>query len=159
MKNRLTRGAGMFGALYIGGQKLVASVASAFGTVPFDRAPKIAIKAITGAGLHAGVLNWQNPEAGAIIITRIVYDVTTKSTGASTTDIGTTATSATTASNNLITALDTGTAVICADNFDNKGASGKALQKLAAGKWVTFKEASGDVTGLVANAYIIYHNV
>jgi prophage tail gpP-like protein len=133
-------------------------IMAAFGTVTFDRAEKVAVKAIAGAALHAGVLSWQNPESGAIVITRVVYDVTTKSTGASTTDIGTTPTSAVTASDNLIDGLDTGTANICADNFDNKGANGKSLQKLAAGKWVTFKEASGDVTGLVANAYIYYIN-
>lgn len=156
MKNRITRGAGLFGSLYIGGYKLIASVASAFGSVAFDRAPKVAIKAITGAALHAGVLNWQNPESSAIIILRIIYDVTTNSTGASTTDIGTTATSATTASDNLIDGLDSGSAAIVADNLINGGTNGKASQKLASGKWVTFKEASGDATGLVANAYIEY---
>jgi hypothetical protein len=116
----------------------------------------VAIKAITGAALHAGVLNWQNPESSAIVILRIIFDVTTDSTGASTTDIGTTATSATTASDNLIDGLDSGSAAIVADNLINGGTNGKASQKLASGKWVTFKEASGDATGLVANAYIEY---
>ena len=156
MKNRVTRGAGLFGALYIGGQKLIASVASAFGTVAFDRAPKVAIKAVTGAALHAGVLNWQNPESVSIHILRIVFDVTTKSTGASTTDIGTTAVSNTTASDNLIDGLDTGSAPIAADNIVNGGSNGKAYQKLAAGKWVTIKEASGDATGLVGTLYVEY---
>lgn len=156
MKNRLTRGAAMFGAVYVGGYKLIASVASAFGVIAFDRAPKVAIKAITGAALHAGVLNWQNPESSAILILRVIFDVTTDSTGASTTDIGTTATSATTQSDNLIDGVDSGTAPIVADNLINGGTNGKASQKLAAGKWVTFKEASGDATGLVANAYIEY---
>jgi hypothetical protein len=132
-------------------------VMAAFGTVTFDRGVKVAIKAIDGAALHAGVLAWQNPEATAIIVTRVVLDRTTKSTGASTTDIGTTATSATTASDNLIDGLNSGAAEAAEDNLNDAGTNGKARQKLASGKWVTFKEASGDATGLVANAYIYYH--
>ena len=163
MKNRVTRGTVLFSKLTIGGVSLTSAVmtvlntlAAAIGTVTFDRAPKVAVKAISGALLHAGVLNWQNPEAGAIAITRVIFDVTTDSTGASTTDIGTTATSATTASDNLIDGVDSGSAAICADNITNAGTNGKAIQKLAAGKWVTIKEASGDATGLVGNLYVEY---
>ncbi|HEX7334227.1 MAG TPA: hypothetical protein VF290_22165 [Pyrinomonadaceae bacterium] len=134
-------------------------IMAAFGTVTFDRADKVAIKALTGAALHAANLSWQNPEATAIIITRIVLDRTTKSTGASTIDIGTTAVSATTSSDNLIDGVDSGAAEGVEDNINDAGTNGKARQKLAAGKWVTFDEASGDVTGLVANAYIHYHRI
>lgn len=163
MKNRVTRGSGLFGKLVVGGVALTSAVltvlntlATAIGTVTFDRAPKVAVKAISGTLLHAGVLNWQNPEAGSIAITKIVFDVTTKSTGASTTDIGTTATNATTQSDNLIDGVDSGTAAICADNVNNAGTNGKSIQKLATGKWVTIKEASGDATGLVGNLYVEY---
>lgn len=163
MPNRITRGIGLFGKIYVGGVALVAAtmtvlntLASAFGTVTFDRAPKIAKKTIAGATLHAGVLNWQNPEAVAIAIIRAWFDVTTKSTGASTTNIGTTEVSATTASDNLIDGVDSGTAAILADNITNAGTNGKAIQKLAAGKWVSIAEASGDATGMVANLYVEY---
>lgn len=132
-------------------------ILAAFGTVTFDRGVKVAVKAIGGAALQAGVLNWQNPEATAIIITRVVLDRATKSTGASTIDIGTTAVSATTVSDTLIDGLDAGAAEAIADNITEVGTNGKSRQKLAAGKWVTFKSASGDTTGLVANAYIHYH--
>ena len=122
---------------------------------------KVATKALGGAALHAGVQAWQNPESVAIIIDRVVLDVTTKSTGASTIDAGVTATSAITASDSLLDGVDAGTAAAVFDSMDaslDGGANAKA-QKLAAGKWVTFDEASGDVTGLVANAYIHYHTV
>jgi len=120
---------------------------------------KVAVKALDGTSLAAAVQAWQNPESVAIIITRVVLDRTTKSTGASTMNIGTTAVDATTASDNLIDGVDSGAAEAIADNINDAGTNGKARQKLAAGKWVTFAEATGDVTGLVANAYIHYHTV
>lgn len=121
-----------------------------------ERIPKVARLAITGAALHAGVLAWQNPEQTAIAILRAELDVTTVATAAATVDIGTTATSATTQSNNLITGKDVNAAAGLFNNIDDKGASGKSHQRLAAGKWVTVKEASGDVTGLVAVLYVEY---
>lgn len=127
-----------------------------FAGAAYDRAVKVAIKALVGATVHAGVVAWQNPESTAIIITRLVIDRTTKSTGASALDAGTTASSATTASDNLIDGLVSSATEAVEDNIQNPGTNGKPLQKLAAGKWVTFKEFSGDMTGLVANAYIHY---
>jgi hypothetical protein len=126
---------------------------------PTTKIIKVAKKPLTGAALHAGVQAWQNPETVAIVIERVLLDRTTKSTGASTMDIGTTATSATTASDSLIDGVNSGAAEAIEDNLSDAGTNGKARQKLAAGKWVTFKEASGDATGLVANAYIHYHTV
>lgn len=135
-------------------------VMAAFGTVTFDRGVKVAIKALTGAGLHAGVLSWQNPEATAIIITRAIVDVTTVATGAAKMDVGTTATNATTASDNLIDGIDVNAATGLLGQADGDGTTNSKLQqKLAAGKWVTFKEISGDATGLVANVYISYHTI
>lgn len=167
MKNRSTKGTLLAGkvnttSVQINGTALTTTatqlnqITSAFGTVNFQKAIKIGTMAIGGTALHAANLGWQNPEATAIIITRVVLDVTTKSTGASTIDVGTTATSATTSSDNLIDGVDSGTAVICADNIVNGGTNGKAIQKLAAGKWVTLDEASGDVTGLVGVLYVHY---
>ena len=134
-------------------------VMAAFGTVTFDRGIKVAIKTLSGATIHAGVDAWQNPEATAIIITRVVIDRTTKSTGASTLDVGATATSATTASDNLLDGLVSSAAEAAEDNINDAGTNGKARQKLAAAKWVTFKEATGDTTGLAGKAYVHYHTI
>lgn len=131
---------------------------SAFGTVAFDRAPKIAIVPLAAVDTAGGALSWANPEAGSIIIHRVVVDVTTKSTGAGTLSVGTTAVSGTTSSANLLDTLDVGTAAGTFDNVSEGGTLGKARQKLAAGKWVTGSKASGALAGLVGNAYIHYHN-
>jgi len=117
---------------------------------------RVALAALDTGG---GVLAWQNPESVSIIIDRIELDVTTIATGAATIDVGTTATDATTSSNNLLTGLDVHSATGVFDNITDKGASGKSKQKLAAGKWVTASKASGACAGLAGYAYIHYHIV
>jgi len=135
-------------------------VMAAFGAVTFDRAVKVAIKPLVGATIHAGVVAWQNPEAVSIVITRAIVDVTTVATGAAKLDIGTTATNATTASDNLIDGIDVNAATGLLGQADGDGTTNSKLQqKLAAGKWVTVKEISGDATGLAGNLYVHYHLV
>lgn len=112
-------------------------------------------KALAGAAQQAGVQSWANPEGVSIVITRALLDVTTPSSGACTLDIGTTATSATTTSDNLIDGLSVAAAGLFS-NLKNPGTNGKADQKLASGKWVTSTSSSGDATGLVATLYIHY---
>jgi len=136
------------------------NVGPAFGSVAADRAIKVAIKPLAGATIHAGVDNWQNPEAGSIIIQRVIVDVTTVATAAAKLDIGTTATNATTASDNLIDGIDVNAATGLLGQADGDGTTNSKLQqKLATGKWVTIKEISGDTTGLVGNLYIFYINI
>lgn len=118
-----------------------------------DRVNKIAKVALAIASTN--VLSWANPEASSIIVNKVIVDITTASTGASTIDIGTTATSATTSSDNLIDGVS-GAAIAAVDNANSAGTNGKSLQKLAAGKWVTGTQASGNITGIVGYAYIHY---
>ena len=133
------------------------TIAAAAGTVTFDRLTKIARVALAALDTGGGVLAWANPEAGSILITRVVLDVTTKATGACTVDIGTTAASAATSSDTLIDGLDVGTATGVFDSITDKGTNGKSRQKLATGKWVTGSMASGAAAGLVGVAYIHYN--
>lgn len=135
------------------------TLAAAAGTVTFDRLVKIARVALTALDTGGGVFAWANPEAGSIIISRVELNVTTKATSACTVDIGTTATNATTSSDNLIDGLDTGTAIITADNITDKGSNGKSRQLLATGKWVTGSMASGAAAGTVGFCYIFYHTL
>jgi hypothetical protein len=121
-----------------------------------ERVTKIAKIALGVADTAGGVLAWANPESGSIIITRVVLDVTTKSTGACTLDVGTTATSAATSSDTLLDGVDVGTAIGTFDNVENQGTNGVAVAKLATGKWVTASKASGAAAGLVGYAYIEY---
>lgn len=78
---------------------------SAFGSVAFDRGVKIARVALAAVDTGGGVFSWANPEAGDIIVRRVILDVTTQSSGACTVDVGTTVTSGTTSSDNLIDGL------------------------------------------------------
>jgi hypothetical protein len=121
-----------------------------------DRTSKIVKVALAAADTGGGVLAWANPESSSIIIIRVVLDVTTKSTGACTLDIGTTATNATTSSDNLMDGLDVGTAAGTFDNIEDQGTNGTSRQKLASGKWITASKASGAAAGLVGYAYIEY---
>ncbi len=109
----------------------------------------------TGGGIFA----WANPEAGSIVITRVVLDVTTIAAAACTVDIGTTAANATTLSDNLIDGVDTHSGLITTDNTADAGTSGKSLQMLATGKWVTGSMASGAAAGTAGFVYIHYSNV
>lgn len=137
---------------------------SAIGTVAFDRSVKVAILALSGAAIHAGtggVIAWQNPEAGSILVLRTLCDITTVATGACTLDIGVTATSATTTSDTLLDGIDANAAIALFDSMNaalDSGANAKA-QSLASGKWITIDEKTGDATGLVGNLYIHYQNI
>ncbi len=133
------------------------ALGAAAGTVTFDRSVKIARVALAALDTGGGVLSWANPEAGSIIVNRVVLDVTTKATAACTIDVGTTAVSATTSSDDLIDGLDIGTAAGVFDNLGNAGTNGKTRQKLATGKWVTASMASGAAAGTVGFAYIHYN--
>lgn len=132
--------------------QVLENLQNAAGSVTFDRSVKIAKVALAAADT---VFSWQNPEAASIIITRVVIDVTTASTGACSVSVGTTSTSSTTSSANLLDTQSVATAAVL-DNIQNPGTAGKPLQKLAAGKWVTGSKASGATAGLVGSAYIHY---
>lgn len=115
---------------------------------------------LVGTTMHAatnGMAAWVVPEAGAIIIHRVILDVTTASTGACTFDIGYTATSATTTNDSFLDGIDVSAAGI----FDSMDAAldtqtNARAQRAAAGKWVVIDEKTGDATGLVGNLYITY---
>lgn len=136
-------------------------VMAAFGTVTFDRAPKVAVTSLTGAAIHAGtggVVAWQNPEAVSILVQRVILNLTTVATGACTLDVGCTAVSATTTSDTLLDGIDANGAIGVFDSMNaalDSGANANA-QLLAAGKWITIDEKTGDATGLVAKLYVQY---
>lgn len=105
-----------------------------------------------------GVFAWQNPETSEILIEHVAVKVTTVATGACTIDVGTTATNATTSSDNLIDGQDVNAATGTFTNAANAGTNGKPAQRLAAGKWVTGSKASGASAGIVGT-YEIYYRV
>lgn len=134
------------------------AIATAGGALhPVSRAIKCDVVAISGAAVHAAnVAIWTAPAAS--IILGVWLDITTVATGACTLDVGYTAVSATTSSDTLLDGIDANAATALFDSRNHaldSGANAKA-QKAASGKWITIDEASGDATGLVANAYIFY---
>lgn len=135
--------------------QVLENLQNAVGSVTLDRLVKVDKVALAAVDTAGGVLSWQNPEAGAIIVERVVLDVTTPSTGACTVDVGVTATSGTTLSDNLLDGQSVATAAVL-DNIENQGTNGKSSGRLASGKWVTASVASGASAGLVGSAYIHY---
>ena len=135
----------------------LSQVAAAAGTVTFDRSTKIVRVALAVADTGGGVFGWVNPEVGAILVTRVVLDVTTKATSAATLDVGYTVTGITTSSDTLLDGVDVGTAAGVFDNIENQGTNGVSAVKVPAGKWLTASKASGACAGLVGFAYIHYN--
>lgn len=111
---------------------------------------------VSGTTIHAAVTPlWVAPAAA--IILRAILHITTVSTGASTLDIGYTATSGTTSSDSLLDGVS-GASLAIFDSQDpalDSGANAKA-QLAAAAKWITAAEASGDTTALVGVLYVFY---
>ncbi len=96
-----------------------------------DRIVKVARVALAAADTGGGVFAWANDESTSIIVQRVVLDVTTAATGACTVDVGTTATNATTSSDNLIDGLDVNAATGVFDNITDKGSTVNRAKKLA----------------------------
>lgn len=129
------------------------------GTVsaPRHHVAQFAVFGVTGAVTTAGgIFAWRpDDQSRSHYINCGVMDVTTKSTGAATVDIGVGAT-ATTSSDTLIDGVDVGTATIVANTQKHAGTNGMGKVKLPAGSYITGSMASGDTTGMVATVLIEY---
>lgn len=112
---------------------------------------KLALTAAT-SNAAGGVLKVRNDFGADVIITRLVLDVTTKSTGVATLDAGVHATGAASA-DNVIDGLDVNTAAGVFDNVKNGGTNGKAAVAWPAGQYIVIT-ASATVAGLVGNAHV-----
>lgn len=110
--------------------------------------------ALTAATTNAvgGVLKVQNPEGVDLFVTRLVLDITTKSTGAATVDAGIDD-GGDVSSDTLIDGLDVNAAAGVFDNIEHGGTNGKATRKWPAGHYLVIT-ASATVAGLVGSAYI-----
>jgi hypothetical protein len=119
---------------------------------------KKATGALAAVDTGGGVFSWQNPESSEILIELVKVNVTTKTTAACTIDVGTTATNATTSSDNLIDGKDINAAAGTFDNIVDAGTNGKPKMRLAADKWLNGSVASGASAGLVGT-YEVYYRV
>lgn len=119
---------------------------------PIGTVAKVALNAVDTAG---GVFSFS---AGvAVLVTRVVLDITTASTGACTIDVGVAA-NATTLNDTLIDGQSLA-AIAVLDNIENQGTNGVATRKLGATQFVTGSVASGASAGVAGFAYIYYNGV
>jgi len=122
-----------------------------------NRSMKKVTGALAAVDTGGGIFAWANPEAGAILVTHVVLNITTKTTGACSIDVGTTATSATTSSDTLIDGKDIAAATGIFTNDESVGTNGKPFKRLASGKWVTGSVVSGGASAGLAGTYEIYY--
>lgn len=116
--------------------------------------------AFSGTASTAGsVFGWTAPTGADVIVTRVCLNITTQSaTAGCVLDVGTTTTSLTTKSDDLLDGLvATGTAAVGAwDNVDDQGTNGQSCVTLAAGGYITCSATGSKATSLAGNAYITY---
>jgi hypothetical protein len=114
--------------------------------------PELTDKVALGAAnpdAAGGVLLWQNHETDTVLVTRLVIEVTTPSTGASTSDFGTAGASNAT-SNDMIAGLNTHAAGITIAKAT------KTYVRRDPGQWITGSTSTGSTVGLAGFAYITY---
>lgn len=122
-----------------------------------NRSTKKVTGALAAVDTGGGIFAWANPEAGAILVQHVVLNVTTKTTGACSIDVGTTATNATTSSDTLIDGKDIAAATGIFTNDESAGTNGKPFKRLASGKWVTGSMVAGGATAGLVGTYEIYY--
>ena len=121
-----------------------------------NRSLKKATGNLVAVDTAGGVFSWVNSETSEILVEHVAIKTTHVATAACTVDVGTTAASATTLSDNLIDGKDVNAAIGTFSNLESAGTNGKAGQRLAAGKWVTGSVASGASAGIVGTYEILY---
>lgn len=160
-------GVGKFKELFLGGTKVTSTAAElnlldgvVATTAEINRgALKKATGALAKVDTGGGLFAWANPEASDILVEHIALVVGTKTNGACSVDVGTTATNATTLSDNLIDGQDINAAAGTFTNAANGGTNGKTAQRLATGKWVTGSVVAGGASAGLVGTYEIYYRV
>jgi parallel beta-helix repeat protein len=115
--------------------------------------------ALTAGVADAFCFAWQNPESAAVIVTRLVVDVTTAGGTATAVLNAGTAANGTTESDDLIDGADLN-AIAVRDNIEDRGTNGKSRQKLAANggatDFVTGVIKTANAASLAGKYYIEY---
>jgi len=114
---------------------------------------KIMAVDLAAADTAGGVLSLANPFGVDAMISRLILNVTTASTGACTVDAGTAA-NGTTSADNLIDGLDVNSATGVFDNTVNGGTNGGGAELWGSTQYLTISMASGAAAGLAGTAYI-----
>src|SRR5947209_5087261 len=85
----------------------------------------VKVPLVAGVDTAGGIFAWTAPVD--CFVDRVIVDATTPATGTCLIDVGTTAVSAATLSDNLIDGADIHTAAVATDNYLAAGANGKAM--------------------------------
>lgn len=122
--------------------------------IPADFQRKATLKIAMGAlDTKGGVIKLLNPFGFEVLITRMIVDVTTKTTGACTIDAGVDADGAT-GNDTLLDGLDIGTATILTDNLETPGTNGQSCVKWGSTQYLVASMASGAAAGGVGSVYV-----
>lgn len=113
--------------------------------------------ALAAADTAGGVFAWANPYGGNIIVTAVVVNVTTQSSGACTLDVGVAA-DGTTLNDTIIDGVSVATTG-AKDSQKDAGTNGAGAAQVTSTQYVTGSVASGASSGLVGYAYIYWHRV
>lgn len=127
------------------------------GTPTWVSEKEVAIAIAGGTDTAGGIFAWRPPEQAsqAVVITRVIVNVTTVASAACTINIGPAA-NATTLNDTLIDGFDAHTATGAFDNVSDVSTNGKSRQVLTSGNYVTGSTATGASAGLVGVVYIRY---
>lgn len=104
-----------------------------------------------------GVFAWANPAGASIIVTNVVVNVTTASSGACTLDVGIAA-DAVTSNDTFIDGVSVA-ATGAKDVIKDAGTNGVACQQVTSSQYITASKATGATSGLAGFAYIYWHVV
>lgn len=152
MAQRITRGIGLLGVLR------ARKIALGVGRELVERMVKVAKVALASGDQNEYAFAWQNPESSAIIVRRVLVDVTTAAGAAATMDVGT-ANDATTNGDNLLDGVDINS-VHVVDNIDDQSTEGESKQKMdekgGTTDHITGQILSDNAGALAGNVYIEY---
>lgn len=122
---------------------------------------KIAKVAMASGDQNAISFAWQNPEDTAVIVHRVIADVTTAAGAAATMDIGITTGDDQTA-DNLLNGFDINDTGVY-DNIDDQGTNGESKGRMdkkgETNDYITGKILDANASNLVGNVYIYYSAV
>lgn len=112
---------------------------------------KVALGVATG---NAGILNWVNPETGAIIVIGVSVDITTVASGTPTADFGVATSGTGISDDTIMDGVSLATAILV-NSEKNAGTNGLGKVKVPASQYVT-GTSSTDPLSLVGSVYIEY---
>ena len=143
-------------------REFVSQVGATPATIAYLRPFKIAKVALTGVTVNNFNAAWQNPETNAILVTRLIVDITTAGgTPTATLNIGP-AITAITQSVLMINALDANAAAVT-DHCLVAGAGAGGVHKLdengGTTAWITCRSLTETTINIVGNIYIFYTEI